>query len=99
MSRPGGTGERVRLHRWMKAQFSDSRVHVCSRELWVSHIFADVRTTKSFSLAALFSTRKSCSVTAFVRTKQPRLLLRTEQKDAFSFLPFSRKLSVDMRAG
>jgi hypothetical protein len=69
-----------------------------SRELWVSHIFADVRTTKSFSLAALFSTRKSCSVTALVRTKQP-WLLRTEQKDAFSVLPFSRKLCRYMRAG
>lgn len=35
-----------------------------SQEHWVSHIFANVRTTKSFSLAALFSTCKSRSVTA-----------------------------------
>lgn len=75
------TGKREWLHRWMKARFWPARTR--SRELWVSHIFADVRTTKSFSLAALFSTCKSCSVTALVRTKQP-WLLRAEQKDTLS---------------
>lgn len=36
-------------------------------ELRVSHIFADVRRTKSFSLVPLFSTRKSCSVAVLTR--------------------------------
>lgn len=88
-ARDGEKGrKRERLHRWMKARLWPARTR--SRELWVSHIFADVRTTKSFSLAALFSTRKSCSVTALVRTKQSRLL-RAEQKDVLSFLSFSVK--------
>jgi len=47
--------ERKRLYRWVKAP--DLNVHR------LSHIFANVRTTKSFSLAALLSS-KSCSVTA-----------------------------------
>jgi len=94
-ARDGEKGrKRERLHRWMKARLWPARTR--SRELWVSHIFADVRTTKSFSLAALFSTRKSCSVTALVRTKQPRLL-RAEQKDALSFLSFSLKVLYRFR--
>lgn len=55
--------QRERLHRWMKAG-------PCTPELRVSHIFADVRRTKSFSLVPLFSTRKSCSVTVLMRNSR-----------------------------
>lgn len=83
----------------------DSDPCTCSQELWVSHIFADVRTTKSFSLAALFSTRKSCSVTA-LSYETAAAPLRANQKDAFSLslssffspisFPFSRKNSIQI---
>lgn len=42
------------------------------RELRVSHIFADLPTTKSFSPVPLFSTRKSCSVTVLMRNTPPK---------------------------
>lgn len=81
----------------------DSDPRTCSQELWVSHIFADVRTTKSFSLAALFSTRKSCSVTALVRTKQPRLRCVRSKKTRslfllllYLFLFLSKKLQISV---
>lgn len=47
-----------RLHRWIKG---------CTPELRVSHIFANVRRTKSFWPTPLFPTRKLCSVTVLVR--------------------------------
>lgn len=62
MARGGG-----RLHRWMKA-----RSAACTPELRVSHIFADLPTTKSFSPVPLFSTRKSCSVTVLMRNTPPK---------------------------
>lgn len=70
-------GRESRLHRWMKAARA-VLTHTRSRELWVSHIFADVQTTKSFSLAALFSTRKSCSVTDSLLVRNDRARLPRE---------------------
>lgn len=66
MARGGGGG---RLHRWMKAR---SERAACTPELRVSHIFADLPTTKSFSPVPLFSTRKSCSVTVLMRNTPPK---------------------------
>lgn len=72
----------------------DSDPRTCRQELWVSHIFADVRTTKSFSLAALFSTRKSCSVTALSYVRNSRGSVACEAKrlvlsSSFSSTSFS----------
>lgn len=85
-ARAGRVGEGQRLHRWMKTRLGP---RIRSQELWVSHIFANVRTTKSFSLAALFSTRKSCSVRSLVRTKQPRLRCVRSKKTLSLFLSLS----------